>query len=80
MSLQERVRWGGHHTSVLLDKPVEEEETYRIVERGIPVRVTKTALLSAEIERQENRHGEGHLFRKLAGICEGRDVQRYGNS
>ena len=77
VSLQERVRHGGHYTSILINKPVAEEEIFEIVEVGIPVRVSKTAVLSAEIERQENRH----LFRKEAGYKpEGRDVQRYSNT
>lgn len=56
VSLQERVKFGGHCTTVLEDRPETEEDVFNLAEVGAPVRVSKTAQMAAEIERQENRY------------------------
>ena len=51
VSLQERVKFGGHITSILEDRAEVDDENFDIKEVGIYVRVSKTAIMAAEIER-----------------------------
>ena len=55
VSLQERVKFGGHITSVTRKSHAVQAFFFQLNERGRAVQITKPAILSAEIERQENR-------------------------
>ena len=65
-SLQERVKFGGHITSVTRLSEAKKGFFFELKEGRRQLQITKKAIMSAEIERQEKRDNKEKVYHTIS--------------